>query len=190
MWHPFALKNHKLVAAAVASIVLTLVTPCSYFCDGCIGFIWGQRWRSPAPKYMAAIDFHDGQIGMFVSRCETGHFDLDPERQSAGPFVWWALPVSPSWRNVRENLWEMGAATGKPENEVGSFTDAGLFAPSWIFVVPCTIAPVLWLRRWRKHRRDFTVGHCPACGYDLRATPQGDGDLLPRCPECGANSPA
>lgn len=26
---------------------------------------------------------------------------------------------------------------------------------------------------------------CPACGYDLRATADPDGPLLPRCPECG-----
>jgi hypothetical protein len=47
----------------------------------------------------------------------------------------------------------------------------------WPWVVPAAwlLPPVL--RRWRRGRR-MTVGRCPECGYDLRATPAA-------CPECG-----
>jgi hypothetical protein len=49
--------------------------------------------------------------------------------------------------------------------------------PFWFLVILTAIAPAARLRPW-KRRRVRTAGHCPTCGYDLRATPG-------RCPECG-----
>jgi hypothetical protein len=48
----------------------------------------------------------------------------------------------------------------------------------WPLVVVTALLPAYRLLRYGTRRRRRDAGLCPACGYDLRATPG-------RCPECG-----
>lgn len=67
--------------------------------------------------------------------------------------------------------------------------------PDWRMAVPCWpilllagVPSALWLlrlRNWRRRRGRQAAGLCPACGYDLRASPPAG-----PCPECGAGAPA
>jgi hypothetical protein len=54
-----------------------------------------------------------------------------------------------------------------------------LALPWWFLTLLFAIAPSRALRR--AFRTRHPAGHCPKCGYDLRATPD-------RCPECGTAS--
>ena len=51
--------------------------------------------------------------------------------------------------------------------------------PYWLLATAAGVLPALWVWRRSRDGRLRLLGLCPACGYDLRATPG-------RCPECGA----
>jgi hypothetical protein len=63
-------------------------------------------------------------------------------------------------------------------------------APNWLILLLAGAWPVYGLagrlRSRLEARRRARMGRCRFCGYDLRATPAGDGALLEQCPECGA----
>jgi hypothetical protein len=56
------------------------------------------------------------------------------------------------------------------------YFEGQVMARLWLFVLATAALPAWWLARTLRQKP--VVGCCPACGYDLRATPD-------RCPECG-----
>jgi hypothetical protein len=51
--------------------------------------------------------------------------------------------------------------------------------PYWALLLTLACPPSIAVRAILRRRHRRQPGHCPSCGYDLRATPD-------RCPECGA----
>jgi hypothetical protein len=67
---------------------------------------------------------------------------------------------------------------------VQDYRFTAIAVPWWSLALLFAIAPALAAWRWRRPRPRPTH-ECPACGYDLRATPDPAGPRLPACPECG-----
>lgn len=76
------------------------------------------------------------------------------------------------------HLWQESRHEPSPELMMSGPAPPGYFAgvPYWFVVGLSLVLPAA--RLGRVFARRTAQGLCPACGYDLRATPE-------RCPECG-----
>ena len=120
-----------------------------------------SRYRSG--RYWA-VSSCSGQL--YVERGMTSYPDASRWR-SGPPHYWFLTPTNIDWQFVG-----FAHLTGSPEGLPRPFSV--LVVPYWSFLPVFLAAPGFWMLRRRRHR----IGHCPRCGYDLRATPD-------RCPECG-----
>ncbi|HEY7118297.1 MAG TPA: hypothetical protein VH475_17040 [Tepidisphaeraceae bacterium] len=68
----------------------------------------------------------------------------------------------------------------RPRGPFDGVRERALLVPYWLLLVVFGAPAVIRLlsRGHRRRAARVAAGLCPACGYDLRATPQ-------RCPECG-----
>jgi hypothetical protein len=66
---------------------------------------------------------------------------------------------------------------------LGPQAERSLTVPHWFMIAALSLAPMGWVTGLWRDRKRYPKGHCPKCGYDLRATPQ-------KCPECGRESAA
>ena len=115
----------------------------------------------------------------FRSVCGELCYTTSTSKVTSTRYVW-----RPEWRYIVQNP---GDRMIRPTHSLLGFgwvlEEAmdyflGIFIPHWFLALLFAILPALHLRSMLRSRRLHRLGHCPRCGYDLRATPD-------RCPECG-----
>jgi hypothetical protein len=106
----------------------------------------------------------------WVQKVGRGYWNVYPPGRNSprGPFL--------------RNLWfDFGLRRGG-NNRVGPeviHSDyVNVRVPYWAMALVTGVPPGIWLVRDRRSRKRGRARLCPACGYDLRASPD-------RCPECG-----
>ena len=117
----------------------------------------------------------------------SGSWPWDTIRQSAGGAAWYdtceALALHPaSQPDWAARPWAaVGFGWGTARDDRSWCRYGWVRAPYWLVTLATALMPATWaVRRARRRRSRSRRAHglCPACGYDLRATPD-------RCPECG-----
>jgi hypothetical protein len=87
-------------------------------------------------------------------------------------------------RSLKSGEWavQLGRVPDRPERWM---LYSSYSMPLWAVALTMIIGPICYLNHWLVAREALRRGLCAGCGYDLRATPDGGGLLVERCPECG-----
>src|SRR5687767_7453056 len=172
--------------------LLNLLTVLSLLLCTAAGSLWARsywmaervQWRSDAGWREVLSAKGHLQVGLYSSdrpgpRAESHGPRYD--RDQARPPYNWLLEMNGSRGDTLAN-WERTGFAWHERRNVGSGTlHAVAVAPFWSFLAITAVPPLAWITlrlRSRIRRRRTRSGLCPACGYDMRATPG-------RCPECG-----
>jgi hypothetical protein len=138
-------------------------------------------WRTRGGTYYG-VTLYPGVVAFDHS---TRTITVGAPRQGRSPAAWGhssgfpaALPPPrTAWNRMGFWHWPNAMRIVNENNEVMAHQTWAV--PRWLVLFSLTLPLLAWgmnpIRRRRRRRR----GLCPACGYDLRATPG-------RCPECGS----
>ena len=182
----------------VARRLFILCSALSLLLGVAVCVLWGRGyWRYDqfnwnGERHHAALASGDGVIALMFGPQYTG-VDAYP------PFDWtWRYINYPSPPEADQGFWaQIGFARYRRLGRIGFAYDPNrrevdrgppqkayysshrVYFPHWAAAALCGILPLMGALRWRRARVRRSIGRCPACGYDLRASPE-------RCPECGA----
>lgn len=199
-YHP-AMRRRFFTLLSALSLVLCVGTCVlwvrSYWIEDVI-FLHRHRWSSgPVGTSNTWYTDDSESAGMFWDRgvlvfgsLRRRDTSMDPGAMTANPEGVGLLishrPADGRWPGILADFGRGFIVRGMwlPSSGLDRRLHVGL--PCWAAALSAGILPAtrlaVLLRRRRQHR-SAGASLCPACGYDLRATPH-------RCPECGAVLPA
>ena len=162
------------VASLTLCVAVCVLWPLSYAAPGAIGY--GGQLHG---KEVSAMDGH------FLF-CSLRSADPTVVGQVMRSGVWFTPGVPLAYRLPGGTITAHFDAAGLNVNRFayprGAGADTIWYAhvPCWYVAILAAVLPALRLVQIPKARRlaRLRAGRCPACGYDLRASPE-------RCPECG-----
>jgi len=163
------LRNLLTALSLLLSVAASLLWLRSYSLSQFVGW-------SDSDRFVGALSMRG------VVRLEHGSYPGDDRGWS---YVSYPTPAGGLWQEALARdrhggpLRAVGIAYARVDyNRDGTRVRRALYLPHWLLVGATMVAPVWRVRQRVRARRRAAVGHCPRCGYDLRATPD-------RCPECG-----
>ena len=175
-----------LNSATAVSLVLCAATVALWVRSYWVADRWNlTTGRGPPYRYSLAATWAGGA-------CVTSAREYPDGRTYAGSLeaapglAWPHLLPGVQDRRVRWGFGRLGGRYVFTQDGVRltSYPWSGIAFPLWAPAAAFAAIPLYRVARFAARRRRVRAGLCPACGYDLRATPE-------QCPECGtvATSP-
>ncbi len=184
--------------AGAISLLLFLAISClwavSYRRSDCLNCYRCQLNGSHMQYTSVSGDSTHGKLVIAANSFDLSWFRDSLRREDGhGHTKWWTTtpsPVESNWIGFGfDSLWHRTLTTNMGSGRASGVT---LVVPDWFVALLSAAVVCGWSWRIRVYRRRHRMrqGLCTNCGYDLRATPNADGPLLERCPECGGEAPA
>jgi hypothetical protein len=152
------------------------------------GWTMSSKWRRAQVMHFGANRCYDIELRPWGIHALVAKYDRGFPRGLE-------QPSGPGWKFVNQRAadrnayvppqWQrlgLGLGSTTMRDELYGGPTVFVTVPYWMAALPPACVGGFSLWRWRRQRRRSHGGRCPACGYDLRATPQ-------RCPECGRTAP-
>ena len=163
--------------------VLSLATCLATLAAWPASFYRSATVRRVGPGLIATARVGSGRAGLFWQTFPRAAPSVHPAAAvwsaSAAPVRERFFRTNQRWRDaVRFEFTTQAYRT----SATGVTVARSALVPLWCPALLTALAPAVAAQRWLTRRRRVARRQCPACGYDLRHSPD-------RCPECGWTPP-